>query len=302
MRRRGRKNFVVAVCVAVMGACFGFVLCTSPAHAADLAVAPAVIDAHGLPLDMMHYDLTVTNTAGHQINVFASVYELTADGKQAFVDPSASDQSTLLADWMEISRGAMMFAPGESKDVPVDITINPYATAGVYHAVIAFVEGGTRDAAEQNLNGASQALVTMTVASNAKEVLQLDGFTTAKNFYSGFPILFNYTIENTGNLPSTPTGVVLLYDRVGHEIGSLDANPSSMTIGVGEKRKFTATWENGPSLGQYKAVLDLSYGASDATLADTVPLLDIALAEDSHYICSAARRGRHGCRSSPSVV
>jgi len=256
--------------VAMAYACFAFVFCASVARAADLAVSPAVIDGHGLPLDMMHYNLTLTNTSGHQVNVFASVHELTADGQQVFDDPSIANRPALLADWMDVPRGAMMLAPGATTSIPVGITVNPYATAGVYHAVIAFVVGGTRAEAEQNLTGAPQTLVTMTVASNAKETLQLDGFSTEKNFYSGFPVAFDYTIENTGDVPSTPTGNVLLYDRIGHEIGSLDANQSSTAIAPGTKQDFRTVWQAGPGIGQYKAVLQLSYGATGATLSNTV--------------------------------
>lgn len=236
------------------------------AHADDLTVTPAVIDAHGLPRDILSYTLTVTNNTNVQQIVFASVNELTADGKQAFLDPSVSNRPETLADWISVDRGSMTFQPGETKTLPVGININPSATQGDYHAVIEFVEGATRDQAEQHLDGAPQAIINVSVASDATELLQIDSFTATKYFNSSFPADFNYTIENTGDVPSTPIGQVLFYDRTGHEIGSVNANPSSTSIVPGTTALFTATWAKGPGLGQYKAVLDLTYGANDATL------------------------------------
>lgn len=239
------------------------------ARAADITASPAVIDAHGLPRDMFNYGVTVTNTGGRPENIFAAVHELTADGKQAFTDPSISDRPASLANWIEISRGAILLQPGGSTTLPVGITINPFATSGEYHAVISFVEGGTRADAEQHLDGAPQVLVNMAVASNDKEVLVLEGFGASKAFYPSFPVDINFTLENKGNVPSIPLGVVLFYDRIGHELGSVDANPDNVPVAPGEKKPFTVTWKDGPNFGQYKAVVQLAYGAQAATLADT---------------------------------
>ncbi len=243
------------------------------ARAAGLTVTPAVVDDHGLPDDILNYTLTVTNTDDHMVNVFASVYNLTADGKQDFTDTSVVDaslaaKSVSLANWISVSRAAMIFAPHETKQIPVTINISPYATAGTYHAVIAFVEGGTRADAETNLNGAPQALVDLMVESNAKEELTLAKFSAETPFASSFPIRFVYTLENTGDVSSTPTGLVLFYDRVGHELGSVNANPQATAIAPGESRSFTVQLGSGQGFGQYKATLDLTYGASDATIED----------------------------------
>ena len=179
-----KKLFYIAAFLFIfvelfLGLCAG----TLAAHAADLDVSPAVIDGSGVPNDILNYTLSVTNTSGRQLNVFASAYELTPSGTQTFADPSASDRPALLVDWISVTRAAMTFAPGETKTLPVGITINPYAVAGDYHAVIAFVEGGTRDDAETHLSGAPQALINMSVASNLTASLLVDGFAAAKGFY-----------------------------------------------------------------------------------------------------------------------
>jgi hypothetical protein len=239
------------------------------AHAADLMVSPAVIDGSGVPNDILNYTLTVTNTTGNQLNVFASVYELTPSGTEPFADPSGSNRPALLADWISVSRASMSFAPNETKTLPVSITINPYAAAGDYHAVVAFVEGGTRVDAETHLDGAPSALVNMSVASNLTASLIIDGFAAAKGYYSSFPVTFNYTIENNGDVASVPSGEIMFYDRTGHEINSIDANPDSVSISPGQKQSFTAPWNDGGGFGQYKAVLDLTYGAGDNKLENT---------------------------------
>jgi len=256
------------IVIVLFGTILAALALAPAAHAAGLTVTPAVIDAQGLPEDMMNYSITVTNTDDHMVNVFASVYDLTADGRQVFGDPSSSNRPASLADWISVSRAAMIFAPGETETIPVGIQINPYATAGTYHAVIAFVEGGTRDDAETHLDGAPQALIDVDVQSNTKEDLVLAGFSPARPFSSSFPVDFTYTLTNDGNVASTPSGPIVFYDRIGHQIGSVDANPGQTAIAPGETRSFTVRLGSGQGFGQYKAELELTYGANDATIDD----------------------------------
>jgi hypothetical protein len=254
--------------VAAMAVFFVAVM-ASVARADDLVVSPAVIDGHGAPNDILNYTLVVTNTTGNQKNVYASVYELTPSGTEPFSDPSDADRTSLLADWISVSRASMTFAPGASETIPVTIQVNPYAAAGNYHAVIAFVEGNTRPEAEEHLQGAPQALVDMAVASNLVASLRVDDFAPAKGFYAGFPVSFDYTIENNGTVSSTPSGEVRFYDRLGRELGSVDANPDGLSIVPGGKQSFAASWAKGGGFGQYTAILDVSYGGVENRLENT---------------------------------
>jgi len=267
------KQFTALGARIIFGIIFalGFIVAAPAAHAADLTVTPAVIDDHGLPQDIFNYTLTLTNTTDHQINIFAYVYTITADGSQPFIDPSLANRPASLANWITVTRGALTFAPGETKKIPVGVTINPYATAGEYHAAIAFEEGGIRDDADAHFAGSPQTLLDFTVASNKKEELSLVALTPDKRFYSGFPASISYVIKNNGDVPSTPGGAVLFYDHIGHEIGSVPANPDGVTIAPGESHTFTATWTGANAgMGQFQAALQMDYGPNNAQLADTV--------------------------------
>ena len=239
------------------------------AHADGLVVSPAVIDGNGVPNDILNYALTITNNTGRQANIFAVVCELTPSGTVVFANPSALDGPILLADWLSVSRAAILLPPGRSTTTPLTVQINPHAAAGNYHATIAFVAGDTRFDAEENLAGAPQTLINMSVASNLKASLRVDGFAAEKGFYTAFPVTFSYVIENNGDLAAAPSGEVMVYDRLGHEVGSVDANPDSESIAPGEKKSFSAEWQNSGNLGEYKAVLDLSYGGADDRLENT---------------------------------
>jgi hypothetical protein len=284
MHTQRKKYFIPAAHLAIGLAGLGalaFVFACVPAriaHAAGLTVTPAVIDDKGTPNDILQYTLTVTNTDDRLANVFASVYNLTASGTQQFVDTgivdsSLADKSVSLANWISVARGAMTFAPGQTETIPVQINISPFAVAGTYHAVIAFVEGGTRADAETHLDGAPQAIVTLQVESNAKVELQLASFASTKPFVSAFPVTFTYALKNTGTVPATPTGQVLFYDKVGHELGSVDANPDAVTIAPGDTRNFSVTWGSGQGFGQYKAMLDVTYGAAQEDQLENVALV-----------------------------
>ncbi len=242
----------------------------SHAYAADLTVAPATIDGNGLPNDMMNYSITIVNTSGRLINVFPVVYNLNANGDQFLADTAYGDKTTSLTNWISVSRGAILLEPGAQKTIPVGVQISPYATQGTYHAVIAFGEGDTIDVAEASITGAPQTLVTMDVASNAKESLRLDSFSATKRFYSAFPASLSYVIENNGTVSSTPTGEVTVYDRIGHVLGSLDANPKAYALAPGEKHTFTAAWQSNEGFGEYKAVLNITYGSAGDSFEDAV--------------------------------
>ena len=61
----------------------------------------------------------------------------------------------------------------------------------------------------------------------------------------------------------------MFYDRLGHEIDSVDANPDAVNIAPGGKKSFAVQWADGGGFGQYKAVLDISYGPSNDKLENT---------------------------------
>jgi hypothetical protein len=261
--------YKIALGMTAMIAIFFMAPLIHAAHAADITVFPAVIDSSGTPNDIMNYTLTITNTTDQQENIFATVCELTANGLQVFANPSEDDRATLLADWISVSRGAMLLMPGQSTTTPVQIQISPYADSGNYHAVVALVTGDTRDDAEHDLTGAPEALINLSVTSGLTVSLEVDNFSPDKNFYTTFPVTFDYSIENNGEATATPSGQVMLYDRTGHELGAVDANPSATAISPGVTQSFTAQWTKGGSFGQYKAVLDLSYDGSDNNLENT---------------------------------
>lgn len=273
-----KTNAIIAFVIAMLCApVFAFFFVPS-AHAAGLTVTPAVIDDKGMPNDILQYALTVTNTDDHMVNVFASVYNLTASGTQQFVDTgivdsSLGDKSVSLANWVSVSRGAMTFQPGETKTIPVQINISPFAVAGTYHAVVAFVTGGTRADAETHLDGAPQAIVTLQVESNAKVELQLASFASTKPFISAFPVTFTYALKNTGTVAATPTGQVIFYDKVGRELGAIDANPDGVAIAPGDTHDFTVTWGKGQGFGQYKAMLNVTYGDAEEDQLQNVALV-----------------------------
>jgi len=261
-----------AIGVVVANVAFFGAMTALPVHAQSaqgVTILPAVIDGTGVTNDILNYTLTITNTSGKQENIFATVGELTPSGTQVFANPSMEDRATLLADWLSVSRGSILLHPGESTTTPVQVQISPYAVAGDYHAVVLLVQGDTRDEAEHDLIGAPQALINISVTSDLVASLRVDSFSSGKSFYTSFPVTFNYTVENTGQVSSAPSGQVMFYDRSGHELGSVDANPNGLIIAPGQKQSFTAEWQNGGELGQYKAVLDLTYGSGSDRLDNT---------------------------------
>lgn len=242
-------------------------------HAGDrLSVSPVVIDEKAHARDILKETITLTNDTGSKLKVYATVNNIDAEtGKQVFESISGAALADSLANWIEVSRGVMLLDPGQSIDVPVTINVNLNAKPGEYHASIGFGTGSTRKEAEEHLAALGESVaVNLEVVEDIKEHLQLGAFTGNKVFFSGPDVSFAYSLENTGNKDLMPTGEVRIYDRRGHEVGSVPANAENTMIKPSETGQLASVWDAGTRFGRYKAFLDLSYGDQSGTVNDTI--------------------------------
>ncbi|MFH1193663.1 MAG: hypothetical protein V1661_01570 [bacterium] len=239
--------------------------------AADLTVSPIIIDEKGKARDILNESVTIANTSGRKIDVYAFVNNVAPEeGKQEFESLSGDGLATSLANWILFPRGVIELAPGESKKIDFKIEINVKAEPGKYHAIISFGTGSSAAEAEKTANANPSLSVNVEVLDDGKELMQIKEFKTEKTI-SSFPVVFSYTIENIGNRPQTPGGEIRLYNRRGKEIATLKINEKEIVIEPNATAAITAVWEGGQAFGKYKAFLNLTYGEKQrGTLQDTI--------------------------------
>ncbi|KKS84321.1 MAG: hypothetical protein UV60_C0023G0005 [Parcubacteria group bacterium GW2011_GWA2_43_11] len=235
------------------------------------SVSPVVSNEKAKPRDIIKKEVIVTNNTDQRLDVYISVENIDpTEGAQEFVGPGASDLSTSLANWVEITRGVIELDPRESRKIPYLIHVNVSAKPGSYYARLQFREGAERTEAEAGIEG-SALMLNVEVEDNAIERLQLGNFMSEDGVVLGNSVAFSYLLENVGNRLLEPRGSIRIFNRKGEEVGSVPLNADGEEITPENKRQLAASWSAVGRFGKYKAFLDLEYGENQlASVQDTV--------------------------------
>ncbi len=242
---------------------------------AEYVISPPVIELKVEPRDIREETIKITNTGTTPLRIFPTVNPvvLGSDGQIAsFETPSMSDQTTSVTSWLALSRARIELAPGETKKIPLGITVNPNAAPGDYYAFIGFGDGDKRDDVEAAVLTGSVpgTIVRLSLADTSTEYLRLHAFTIDRFVRSGGDVGVTYELENIGDVPVVPTGEVILYDVRGREVGAVPINTAAETLAPGARVSFTGTAPDTGAFGRHKAFLSIEYGEKQrANLYDT---------------------------------
>jgi hypothetical protein len=253
-----------------------FLLSPSLTLAANISVSPLIIDVEAKANDVFNETVKISNNHTNPARVFASVNEISVGDNneiKSFVPASMSDRTVSVTSWIEITRGRIDIAPGEEKDIPLLIRVNPNTPAGLYHAFVGFAVGTNRDIAEQTiLDGQGDGVVVrILVGTKQQEFLRLVSYSTDPFSLSPDKGKIRFSLENIGDLPLTPKATVIIYDSRGRELTSVDiAGVSAEVILPGETKDFVDKLPYLNRVGKNKAYLTVDYGVErKAALYDT---------------------------------
>jgi hypothetical protein len=244
--------------------------------AANFSVAPLIIDVDAEVRESFNQQIKLSSHNSNAIRLYASVHEIDPNevGEiKSFVPASMSDRTTSVTSWIQITRSRIDLKPGEEKEVPLLIKINPNTPPGLYHAFVGFAQGANRDIAEATiLSGQGSGVVLrISVGGKQEEFLRLVSFTTDRFSYTDTKGQINYTIQNTGDVPLSPSGDVIIYDSRGRELTTVELNKDGNSIiNPGETVEYKETLPYLNRLGKNKAYLSLEYGqVNRASVYDT---------------------------------
>lgn len=266
------KNVLHSVCIGVLA----FLSTGAVAHAAPMySVAPLIIDTKAEPRDIITKTITLTNTGTQQVTVYPTVNNISlTDGGtiEEFLQPVMDDRTASLSSWIEIIRGGVDLAIGESKTLDLTLRIHPEPKPGIYHAFIGFGNGRNRDVAEKQVKQgqAPGTIVTVTIEDKRRSVLKLSKFIIDRFILKTGNQAAVYTIKNPGEESLVPRGDIIIYDSRGKEVGSLLVNENGESIDPGMEHQFTATVPTQGLFGKYKAFLSVEYGGAQlSSMQDT---------------------------------
>lgn len=244
--------------------------------AANFSVTPLIIDVQGDPNEAFTKTIKLVNHDSNIARVFASVNEISVgeDNEiKEFVPSSMSDRTTSVTSWIEITRGRIELKPGEEKEIPLIIRVNPNTPPGLYHALVGFAVGTNRDVAQEKvLNGlGSGVVIRVLVGSKQEEFLRLTSYSTDPFSYIVSKGEIRFELENTGDVTLTPKNSVIIYDSRGRELTSVTIESSDgNTIEAGQKKTYVGKLPFFNRLGKNKAYLSVEYGIEKrAALYDT---------------------------------
>lgn len=243
---------------------------------ADFTISPLLVDVTADARDNFTRTITLTNLDDRNTRLYASVHEIEVGEDEeikTFIPASMSDRSTSVTSWIEITRGRIELTGGEEKEIPLTIRVNPNALPGLYHAYVGFATGPNRDEAEAKtiIGQSSGVVLRILVGGKQEEFLRLVSFTTDRFSYSDDQGVLSYTIQNTGDVPLSPQGDVIIYDARGKELASIPLNEDGADkIQPGEQVEYQKELPFINRIGKNKAFLTLEYGvANRAALYDT---------------------------------
>ncbi len=235
------------------------------AEAASHTVAPLAFNLNVEKRDIVEETITLTNTSGQQIRLYASVHEVATDGAgtvEAFVEPSMVDRTSSPTSWIAVERGRIELAPGASREIPLRITMNPNTKPGEYSVFIGFAEAGNQpEAVRAVMEGrAPGTLVNLVVDTKQDQFLRLARFSIDRFVTGRGEGEVTYTLANPGDVDVVHAGEVIFYDTRGEEVGATTLNPESVTLPRGEELQFTVSVPDSLTIGKYKAFLSVEYG------------------------------------------
>lgn len=235
-------------------------------EAGGLSISPQIIDVKAKARDILEYDVKIKNNSDRRVTMYVLVYDLSpVNNSYEIVAPDKLDKTTSITRWVNISRGAVELDPGQETSRKLTVEVNLRAKPGKYYAKIVFSRGRNITIAKENFEKSNQLelLLNIEVVENIVEKAQIQEFKALKNVFLTSPAVFNFSVNNSGNRDISPRGYLYIYNRKNQEVAKLPANPDSRAIKPEENGQFAVSWDQGRSLGKFKAKLELEYGQKE---------------------------------------
>lgn len=238
---------------------------TSVAMAAEYTVTPLAFNYNVERRDIISDVLTVTNTTGQQLRLYATVNEVATDGNgvvESFIEPSMADRTDSPTTWIEINRGRIELKPGEKREIPFTVRMNPNTKPGEYSVFIGLASGSDQPEATAKVMAgqAPGTLVNLIVDLKQDQFLRLEKFTVSRFVTEKSSDEVFFKIANPGAVDVIPHGDVVFYNTKGEELATVPVNTDNVPVVGKASTEYHATVPKDLPIGKYKAYLSVEYG------------------------------------------
>lgn len=164
-------------------------------------------------------------------------------------------------------------APGETKQVDVNIAVPKTAQAGGYFGALRFAPVSGSGNSAVNLNASVASLILLTVPGTTTEELNLTNFdvqqngSTGSNFRTPDDLSLLLRFENKGNIQEAPFGQI--YVQKGKKVVytyNFNQTDPKQSILPDSARRWEIPLKGFGKFGKYKVGGTLTYGATNKTI------------------------------------
>lgn len=255
-----------------------FILPFSVKAANDIVIEPAIVSEKTSSPGILEYNIKIKNNVKGKSEVYVIIRDVVAGGERKYNDPSELSMLSSPTRWMEIKR-MIEILPEEEIEVPLKINIPSDVEPGFYHAAIIFAKGGNRTEAEEAADNKNEAklIINLEIEKHEVEKAQVVNFSSGGNLIVDSSVDFTIDIKNIGNKEIIPEGEIVIYDKAGRMVDSVNVVETRETIFPGSNQKYNVSWNSPRKFGRFKAKLMMYYGSDQKDIQDVVTFILVPL-------------------------
>jgi hypothetical protein len=229
-----------------------------------LAVSPAIIEEVLTPGKPTEFTLYVNNVTNFPLPVKATVRDFIVQSDNL----EKTERARLDASrWFIINEPDFILQPKQTRTITGSILPPADAVPGGRYATIYF-----QPLVPQEVLGPSTAylsarvgiLAFLIVKGDIEQKAAFDKPLQAPGLVQRGPVVFTFSIANSGSVHSMPQGNLIIRDWRGRKVDTLKL-PAGIIL-PGAAKEYGLHWGAGGSLGRYTADLEVSYGSENAKL------------------------------------
>lgn len=249
----------VFLVVAVLAVSVGTFLSGWLAPSAEALTATPRLELTADPGATVLASIRITNEE-RRSQVFYSSFE-NFNSQDESGTPSFSPRREGLAAWMK-APAQIVLGPGQTEDIPLEITIPQDADPGGHFAAVFFsTEPPQTRENEGNVSIGARlgTLVLLRVNGDFDQSATIAEFNTAskQKLFSSLPVQFYYRFQNTGDDHQKPLGDIQITNMLGRTVKLLPANTLDGSVLPKSIRRFTSVWTESGGMQQQEPVTDL---------------------------------------------
>lgn len=257
-----------------------------PVFAKAAALTPGVMEITSERGQVVEQTVTVINAKAIDQTYFLGVMKFEPSeegGIPKFI--TFEEDHTGLPEWIQFPFSEFIVKANSKQEVKFTTAIPSDAKSGGYYAAVTVSEAPSDLVADNGavVEAKIASLVLLTVTGETNEKLALLEFKTTKSLASRVDVLYEFRLQNQGNVHVTPKGKVIVKDIFGRTVTKFDANSTSGRVLPNSTRQFLVGSETEKNLyetlkdqmrtfaiGPMTAELLLTYGNSEDVISSQI--------------------------------